>query len=106
MSKTVRELAEKIEGFISERDWHQFHTPKNLAMSAAIEAAELMELYQWTETADVERVKEEAADVLAYLLSLSNRLGFDLGDALLAKMDRNALKYPADQFRGIAGRPK
>ena len=104
MSRTIAELAQTVEAFIAERDWHQFHTPKNLAMSVAIEAAELMELYQWEDAADRARVEEEAADVLAYLLSLSNRLGFDLGEALLRKMDRNALKYPAAEFRGKARR--
>ena len=107
-------LAAHVAAFVAERDWEQFHSPKNLAMSVAIEAAELMEVFQWLDPQQAERVgddpvlrkavEEEAADVFAYLLSLSNRVGFDLGAALLAKMERNAVKYPADQFRGRSGR--
>lgn len=107
-------LAAHIAAFIRERDWEQFHSPKNLAMSVSIEAAELMEVFQWLDPQQAERVaddpelkqqvKDEAADVFAYLLSLSNRVGFDLGEALLAKMEKNARKYPADTSRGKSGR--
>lgn len=107
-------LARHVAAFIRERDWEQFHSPKNLAMSVAIEAAELMEVFQWLDPKQSERVaddpelrrqvEEEAADVFCYLLSLANRVGFDLGAALLSKMEKNALKYPADRFRGRSGR--
>lgn len=114
--RTARDLpalARHVASFIAERDWEQFHSPKNLAMSVAIEAAELMEIFQWLDPQQAEhvgrdpelkaRVEEEAADVFAYLLSLANRLDIDLGEALLRKMERNALKYPADKFRGRSG---
>lgn len=107
-------LARHVAAFIEERDWEQFHSPKNLAMSVAIEAAELMEVFQWLDPQQAERVgadpelkvqvEEEAADVFCYLLSLSNRVGFDLGEALLKKIEKNAVKYPADRFRGRSGR--
>ena len=107
-------LAKHVAAFVAERDWEQFHSPKNLAMSVSIEAAELMEVFQWLDPQQAEKVaddpilrkavEEEAADVFAYLLSFSNRVGFDLGEVLLAKMERNAVKYPAGEFRGRSGR--
>jgi len=107
---TVAELRSLMQSFVDERDWQQFHTPKNLAMSLAIEAAELMEHFQWGDNAeyrgvalDAERrqaVGEEIADVCCYLLSLVNALDLDLSEAMTAKMRKNAIKYPADQFRG------
>jgi NTP pyrophosphatase (non-canonical NTP hydrolase) len=109
---TIAELKQLVEAFVRERDWHRFHTPKNLAMSLAIEAAELMEHFQWL-TADeslalagdqAERtaVGEELADVLCYSLALANALGIDIADAVRDKMQKNAIKYPAEEFRGRA----
>ncbi len=107
---TVEELKRLVDQFVGERDWHQFHTPKNLAMSLAIEAAELMEHFQWLgpdESRDVAQdaaekaaVGEELADVVSYALALANALGLDVADALRAKMLKNAQKYPRDAARG------
>lgn len=107
---TVAELTAMVARFVAERDWQQFHDPKNLSASIAIEAAELMEHFQWlrsdeldeiaNETAAVAEIREEVADIFAYLLSFASRMNIDLSSALADKMAKNALKYPADQFRG------
>jgi NTP pyrophosphatase (non-canonical NTP hydrolase) len=112
-STTIAELREIVRDFVAERDWQQFHAPKNLSMALAIEAAELMEHFQWLSVeasralADdrdrLSAVQEEVADVLCYTLALANELGIDLSDALRAKMVRNAEKYPIDQIRGRYG---
>lgn len=101
---TVGELADVMRAFVRERDWEKFHSPKNLAMSLAIEAAEVMELFQWLtleqsiETAadDAKRqeVADELSDVLAYLLSLANVMQIDLAAAFDSKMKRVRVKYP------------
>ena len=103
-------LKELVRRFGEERDWQPFHTPKNLVMGMAVETAELMEHFLWVDPAqsfalirDPDRrqaIGEEMADVLAYLLGLSNVLGIDLSGALEAKMVKNALKYPAGKYRG------
>ncbi len=104
---TVETLKDLVRGFISEREWAPYHTPKNVAASVAIEAAELLEHFQWEHPtpAQLSRTKrgevaDEMADVLAYLLSLANVLQIDLADALHRKMAKNRQKYPADRFRG------
>jgi dCTP diphosphatase len=110
---TISALRARVAEFVVARDWRQFHTPKNLAMSMAIETAELMEHFQWL-TADQSRaishepeklaaVGEELADVLCYALALANELGIDVSDAMLAKLDKNEKKYPAEQYRGRYG---
>jgi dCTP diphosphatase len=112
-STSVAELRNLVDRFVRERDWTQFHSPKNLAMALAIEAAELMEHFQWIEVAasrDIRHqpekraaVAEELSDVLAYTLAMANSLDIDLSDALRSKMVKNAHKYPADDFRGRHG---
>jgi NTP pyrophosphatase (non-canonical NTP hydrolase) len=107
---TIESLRQAMRAFVAERQWEKFHTPKNLAMSLAIEAAELMEHFQWLEpaeshaTADSPETKaeiaDELADVLCYALSLANVLQIDVSNAVLGKLWKNALKYPADRFRG------
>jgi NTP pyrophosphatase (non-canonical NTP hydrolase) len=107
---TLHDLKQQMAAFVRERDWEQFHTPKNLAMSIAIEAAELMEHFQWLSTEQSQQLGEQAlgeigeelADIVIYALSLSNFLGLDLADTVLAKMAKNERKYPADQVRGKA----
>lgn len=113
LTTTVAELKKLVEVFVAERDWHQFHAPKNLSMSLAIEAAELMEHFQWISpdesrqvVADEEwltEVGEELADVLCYALAMANELGLDLVTTIQRKMQKNALKYPADEYRGRFG---
>ena len=96
--------------FRRERDWEQFHLPKELVTALSIEAGELLELFLWREhethavvKADpvrMERIREEVADVLIYLLFLCNDLGIDLPFAIASKLDKNAEKYPASEYRG------
>ena len=110
---TLAELRQLVEDFVDRRDWHQFHSPKNLSMSMAIEAAELMEHFQWLspdQSRGVARqprrlaaVSEELADVLCYALAMANELGLDLSTAVRQKMARNEQKYPAEQYRGRFG---
>ena len=110
---TVAELRKIVADFVAERDWSQFHSPKNVSMALAIEAAELMEHFQWITTEASRRladdpqklaeVGEELADVVGYSFALANELGIDLSQAIRAKMIKNAQKYPADQYRGRYG---
>jgi NTP pyrophosphatase (non-canonical NTP hydrolase) len=110
---TVSELRDMVRRFVEARDWRQFHSPKNLSMSLAIEAAELMEHFQWI-TTDASRtvgdnaekrvaVSEELADVVCYALALANELDIDLTEALRDKMVKNERKYPAAEYRGRYG---
>jgi len=109
-STTLAELKKLIADFVSEREWEPFHDPKNLSASIAIEAAELMEHFQWLRTDELDAVRndakamaeirDEAADIAAYLFSFATRMGIDLSEALSEKMKKNAVKYPADRFRG------
>ena len=110
---TVSALRKLVADFVSERDWNQFHSPKNLAMSLAVEAAELMEHFQWISAEEsralseqpdkVAAAAEELADVVSYALAMANELGIDIAAAMEAKMVKNAQKYPAAQFRGRYG---
>ena len=112
---TLADLRQVIAQFIAARDWQSYHDPKNLAMSIAIEASELMEHFQWVrseETAAVlqneqqrAEIIDELADVACYLLSLANALGIDLSDAVRAKVAKNAVKYPVERFRGRYFKP-
>jgi len=85
---------------VRERDWEQFHTPANLAKSISIEAAELLECFQWNEDADPERVREELADVVTYCTLLAARLDVDLDQIVLDKLAVTKQKYPVDRVRG------
>ena len=96
----MHELREKLRAFVAERDWAQFHTPDNLAKSISIEAAELLELYQWTDTADRQEVADELADVLHYCIALARVMDFDLDEILLSKLEKTRLKYPVEHTRG------
>jgi dCTP diphosphatase len=110
----IGHLKERIAEFARERQWEQFHSPKNLSMAMAVEAAEVMELFQWKtdqETQDLRsdpklfrRVREEVADVAVYLLNLCNRLDIDLALAVFEKLSQNARKYPADLAKGSAAK--
>jgi len=104
----MEEVIERIRAFRDERDWLKFHDPKNLAVSIAIEAAELMEEFQWMTREESERhaaenreaVSDEIADVAIYLIELADLLKIDLATAINAKLDKNAIKYPVEKSRG------
>jgi len=89
-----------LRAFVAERDWSQFHTPANLAKSISIEAAELLECFQWGDEADANRVKEELADVLTYCYMLADKVGVEPEELILAKLEQSKAKYPADKARG------
>ena len=91
----------RIRKFISDRDWDQYHSPANLAKSISIEANELLECFQWSDTEyDLQHVKEELADVLVYCRDLLDVLGLDEDEIVNMKMDMNEKKYPVDKARG------
>ena len=106
----LTQLRDVLRQFAAERDWDQFHSPKNLAMALAVEAAELLERFQWvTEDqsrelppAELAKVRAEMADVLVYLVRLADKLDVNLLEAAREKMAANALKYPVDKSRGNA----
>jgi NTP pyrophosphatase (non-canonical NTP hydrolase) len=108
----VADLKGRILAFARERDWEQFHTPKNLSMALAAEAAELMEHFLWADAATQQalladpakqqRIREELADVIIYALEFANVTGIDVATAIADKMQTNARKYPADKARGKA----
>jgi dCTP diphosphatase len=93
-------VRDALRAFVAEREWAQFHTPENLAKSISIEAAELLECFQWNPDADIGAVKEELADVLTYCLLLADRLGVDPNQLVLDKLELTRAKYPADRARG------
>ena len=100
----LNELTSALLKFRDERDWAQFHNPKDLALALNIEAGELLESFLWksSEQADIRQVKEELADVFAYAFLLAERYGFDVKQIVLEKIEKNALKYPVDKTKGIA----
>lgn len=106
----MEEVMERIRAFRDERDWLKFHDPKNLAVSIAIEAAELLEEFQWMSREESERhaaenleaVSDEIADVAIYLIELADLLKIDLAQAINSKLDKNEIKYPVDKARGKA----
>ncbi|HNU66989.1 MAG: nucleotide pyrophosphohydrolase [Methylotenera sp.] len=108
MSDSLVELRKRIDQFVTERDWAQFHTPKNLAMAMIVEAAELVEQFQWNTPEESqqltpekrEAVSHELADTFVYLLRLAEVLEIDLIAAANAKIDLNAKKYPVEKARG------
>jgi len=111
---TVAHLKQTVQQFADDRDWRQFHTPKNLSMAIASEAAELMEHFLWTESRDslacvndpvkLEQTREELADIAIYCLQLANVLNVDLSAAILSKNAANARKYPVQKARGSAAK--
>ena len=103
-------LRDQLRSFVAQRDWGQFHTPKNLASALSVEAAELLEPFQWLKTGNADELSEESkknirhemADVLNYLVMLADQLDVDLIAAAEEKIALNSLKYPVDQVRGDA----
>ena len=109
MSDSIKELTEKIVAFRDARNWKQFHNPKDMAIAISLEAAELLEIFQWSGS-DTEvdtdkkivKVREELADVLIYAFLLGNDLGLDIAEIVSSKLDENSRKYPADKAYGRA----
>jgi len=107
---TVQELRDAMARFVRERDWEQFHSPKNLVMGLSVEAAELAEHFLWIDNeasrgvvndpAKLGEIADEMADVTCYLLALCNTLGIDLSEAVRGKLVKNAVKYPVEKCRG------
>ncbi len=107
---TLGQMRQRMRQFVSERDWEQFHTPKNLAMGLAIEAAELMEHVQWIGSESsravgddpgvMREIRGELADCLSYVVAFANALDIDLSEAYFAKMIKNEKKYPAEEYQG------
>ena len=105
---TIQELKDKVNKFVKDRDWEQFHNPKSLSMSIAIEAAELMEKFQWVDNAvsnvELEKhrieVENEIADIMAYIISLCNQNNIDLSKAIESKLKLNEQKYPIEKCKG------
>jgi dCTP diphosphatase len=107
---SVAQLRKLIDEFVAARDWRQFHDAKNLSASIAIEAAELMEHFQWLHSdavgavsddpGQMQAIREEVADILAYLLSFANTMEIDLSSALADKLIKNDAKYPVSKYYG------
>lgn len=108
MSADLKQLQAELRQFAQDRDWDQFHSPKNLATALSVEAAELLEHFQWLTDQQsrtlpqdrLDKVGEEIADVLLYLLQLTDKLGIDPIEAAKKKLSRNAEKYPVDRAKG------
>lgn len=104
----MEKLKKQVKKFIQARDWEQYHAPKNLAMALSVEAAEIVEIFQWKEgqqaltPGEIEELKQEIGDVLIYLLELAEKYDIDLIQAAKDKMALNELKYPAEKVKGKA----
>jgi NTP pyrophosphatase (non-canonical NTP hydrolase) len=106
----IQELRQIVKKFVSERDWNKFHSPKNLSMSISIEAAEIMELFQWYTNDESNspnfieehrnQIEDEIADVFIYLLSFVNVCNIDLKNAVVSKMKRNETRFPIEKVKG------
>jgi NTP pyrophosphatase (non-canonical NTP hydrolase) len=102
--KDIDEIIHALLKFRNERDWGQFHNPKDLALAINVEAGELLELFLWKNANDAnpEKVKEELADVFAYAFMLAEKYNFDVKKIVLEKISRNAIKYPIEKAKGTA----
>ena len=102
--KEIEEITHALIEFRNERDWEQFHNPKDLALAINVEAGELLELFLWkkSEEANKEKIKEELADILAYSFLLAEKYGFDVKDIVMNKIKINGEKYPVDKSKGTA----
>ncbi len=100
-----QETIDRIRKFTDDRDWDQFHTPGNLAKSISIEANELLECFQWSDTEyDLEHVKEELADVIVYCQNMLDKLGLDVDEIVMSKMAKNEAKYPVEKAKGSSAK--
>tara|TARA_Y100000591_G_scaffold294416_1_gene282994 strand:- start:558 stop:905 length:348 start_codon:yes stop_codon:yes gene_type:complete len=110
INTTITELKKIVEDFIDERDWSQFHNPKNLSMALAIEAGELMDIFKWNSTQECDDMMsekntkqdatDELADIMIYALAFSNRNNINISSAIEEKMIKNRKKYPTEKFKG------
>jgi dCTP diphosphatase len=104
----MKELIQKLREFATERDWDQFHSPKNLIMALSVEVSEIVEHFQWSTEEEsyqlsskkLEKIKEEVGDVVIYLVMLADKLGIDLIEAAWEKISTNEIKYPAEKVKG------
>lgn len=100
---SLQELSQKIDAFNTDRDWGKFHSPVNLAKSISIEANELLECFQWSETDySIDDVKSELADVINYCIQMATALNLDIKEIVLKKLAENATKYPIEKAKGIS----
>ncbi len=100
-----QETIDRIRKFTEDRDWDQFHSPENIAKSIVIEAAELLECFQWDgENFDKQHVQEELADVIVYIQNMLDKLGLDVDEIVNAKMTQNETKYPVEKAKGSAAK--
>ena len=104
-------IKSRLKKFADERDWEQFHTPKNITMALSVEVAELVEIFQWSNSGGLDEIEDpeikaqierEIADIFNYLIKLTDMLDIDLEKASLNKIEENDIKYPVDRFKGIA----
>ncbi len=104
MASDIEQLIKEIEMFSQERDWDQFHNPKDIAIALSIEASELLEVFLWKnpEDAKIEKVKEELADVLNYALMMAGKYNLDVSQIIREKIAKNAEKYPVEKAKGVA----
>ncbi len=100
----IKIITDALVEFRNDRDWEQFHNPKDLALAISIESAELLELFLWknADEANVERIKEELADILSFSFLLAEKYGFDIKEIILEKIKLNGQKYPVDKAKGTA----
>ena len=94
------QVIQQLRSFVAERDWKQFHTPENLAKSISIEAAELLELFQWGSEVDQVNIKDELADVLTYCILLADQYGLDPYELVIEKLEKTKEKYPVEKSKG------
>jgi NTP pyrophosphatase (non-canonical NTP hydrolase) len=115
-STSIADLRQIVTQFVAERQWQIYHDPKNLSMAIAIEAAELMEHFQWVRSDEIDaqlrdpkiraEITDELADITCFVLAMTNALGIELSDAVRQKMVKNAAKYPPETFRGQYFKPR
>ena len=97
-----KKTLDRVRRFTTDRDWDQYHTPANLAKTIIIEAGELLECFQWNDDYNIDKVKEELADVIVNCQNLADKLGLDVDDIVNAKMEQNEKKYPVEKSKGRA----
>lgn len=97
-----KKTLDRVRHFTTDRDWDQYHTPANLAKTIIIEAGELLECFQWNDEYNLEKVKEELADVIVNCQNLADKLGLDVDEIVNAKMEQNEKKYPVEKSKGRA----